>query len=112
MKEHRDPGQRLECLVVELYQENDGETNVDGFQMGLDLTWVGITSCEWISSISGLTRADGTMIVDIASCISAARSWTRIDTFLVDTCPIQRTLGTGDTFRSTSRWRSDISGQT
>lgn len=54
-KEHRDPGQRFECLVVELYQENDGETNVDGFQMGLDLTWVGITSCEWISSVSRLT---------------------------------------------------------
>lgn len=81
------------------------------FYMIYFLTWVGIASCEWISGVSGTTRANGTMIVNVTSCVVSACSGARISASLVDACFVHCTLRTGYAFWTTSRRRSDISGQ-
>lgn len=69
-----------------------------------------LASNEWIASVSWRATTDRIVISDLAFGIDSASSRTRVNTFLVVTSLILRTLVARHTFRSTSRWRSDITG--
>jgi hypothetical protein len=76
-------------MVYILFRRYDGcYTNIliiiERAQMnGNNLTWLGITSSEWITSVTIHAIANGTMVVYSTFSILATSIWTRINAFLV-----------------------------
>jgi hypothetical protein len=75
------------------------------------LTRYGVTSREGIASVARIARANRTVVVDVAAGVSAARSWTRIRTFLIETSLVLGTFRADHAFGSTSGRRTHVSGQ-
>lgn len=69
------------------------------------------TSHEWIACVSSRARAYGVVINDFTFSSVTTTAQTRIYTFLVITCFIQRTLSTDCAFWMTGRWSTDKCGQ-
>ena len=64
------------------------------------LTWLEITTGEWISNVSLVAHTDGYMIPDPAVGIDATQAGTGILALSVDTGLIRWTIGVDDTFWS------------
>lgn len=76
------------------------------------LTWLRVTSCERISSISVHAITDWTVVIDPTFGILTASIWTWIDTFLINASFVVAALRANNTFRSTTRWTTNIVRQT
>lgn len=69
----------------------------------LTFLWFNVALCEWISYISINASASRIVRNDFTDSIEAARSWTRISTFFLNTCFITRTLWIYNAFWATIR---------
>ena len=73
------------------------------------LTWNFFTSNKWTSPITGWTRTDRIMVVNMTKSTFATHTNTRIWTFFVDASKVQCAFSTKDTFGVTVCWFSEIS---
>ena len=71
------------------------------------LTWLEITTGEWIPNISLVANTDGNMIPDPAVGIDATQAGTGILALAVDTRLVGWTIGIDDAFRSAVGRRSN-----
>lgn len=76
------------------------------------LTWLRITSCEWISSVSIHTVANGTVVINSTFGVLTASIWTRIDTLLVYASFVITAFRADNTLRSTTWWTTNVVWQT
>jgi hypothetical protein len=63
---------------------------------------------EWITNKSTVAATDWTVIYDLASCVNAACSRTRITTFISGTTFVERAVSVNDTFRPAIWWTSNV----
>lgn len=104
-------------LVVEVWLELIENKTVDKIndnepQSRENLTWLRVTSWEWIPCITIHAITNWTMIIDSTLGIWSAGVWTRVNTLLVCARFVVGAFRADNTFRSTAWWTSRICWET